>query len=55
MKNEYITTRIWKKTLVKLRIIYATTGKSMVAILDDLVTERVNQLNIKNGGENNES
>ena len=44
MKHDYGTTRIWKKTLVKLRIVYAFTGESMVSILDRLVTEEVGKI-----------
>ena len=31
---EHTTMRVWKKTLKKIRMIYALTGDSMVEILD---------------------
>lgn len=34
--NEYRTTRIWEKTLKRLRMIHALTGESIVEILDRL-------------------
>ena len=30
--------RIWRKTVKKLRMIYAITGERMVAILDRIIT-----------------
>lgn len=47
MKNEYTSTRIWKKTVVKLRLIYALTGESMVSILDRLTTVELGKLQNK--------
>ena len=43
---EYGTTRIWKRTLRKLRLIAALTGKTIVQVLDRLADrelERVQQ------------
>jgi len=33
------TIKIWKTTLKKLRLLYAYTGKQMVILLDELVSE----------------
>jgi hypothetical protein len=44
MKHKHITTKIWEDTLPKLRMIYALTGESMVAILDRLVTQELERI-----------
>jgi hypothetical protein len=44
MKGDYQTTKIWKSSLKKLRLIYALTGVSMVQIIDDLLTEKLKEL-----------
>jgi len=38
------TFKIWKKTLKKLRLLYALTGKSMVSIMDNLVTQELERV-----------
>ena len=40
MKNEFVTIKIWKKTLSKLRLIAAVEEKSMASILESMVTEK---------------
>ncbi len=49
MKNEkkkkpsgYTTVRIWPKTREKLRVASALTGKSMVAVMDEIVKKYLN-------------
>jgi hypothetical protein len=44
MKHKHITTKIWEDTLPKLRMIYAITGESMVAILDRVVTKELERI-----------
>ena len=39
--NKSQTIRIWVKTLKNLRMLYTLTGKSMVSILDKLVTREL--------------
>jgi hypothetical protein len=34
----YQTIRIWRKTLKKLRLLAALTGKRMIVLIDELVT-----------------
>lgn len=41
------TIRIWKTTLLKLRIISAIVGKTMVQVLDDLVDAEYKKLKDK--------
>jgi hypothetical protein len=41
---DYETTRIWKKTLAKLRLLRAMTGRAAIHILDSLVTEELARL-----------
>ena len=41
MKNEFVTTKIWQKTLRKLRIVSALRGESMAAFLDELVNREM--------------
>ena len=38
------TFKIWKATLKKLRMLYALTGKSMVSIMDQLVTQELERI-----------
>jgi hypothetical protein len=38
------TIKIWKKTLKKLRLLYALTGRSMVSILDELVGRELKRI-----------
>lgn len=40
----YKTTRIWAKTLTKLRLIAALTGTSIVSVLERLATEELHRL-----------
>lgn len=40
----YQTTRIWKRTVRKLKLLSAITGDSMVSILDDLVDRELIRL-----------
>lgn len=40
MKNEFVTIKIWKKTLSKLRLIAAVEEKSMSSVLESMVMER---------------
>lgn len=42
--NQFITTKIWKKTLKKLKMLSAIKGKSMVLVLDELVSASLNEL-----------
>ena len=44
------TIKIWKGTLSKLRMLHALTGKSMVDVLDCLVTEELEKI-CENSGE----
>jgi len=37
--NEIVTTKIWKQTLYNLKILAAKRGKTMLSVLDALVTE----------------
>lgn len=48
------TIKIWKETLLKLRMLHALTGKSMVNILDRLVTKelKICENNGESGHEN---
>lgn len=41
MKYEYAHLRIWKKTLVTLRMIFALTGESIISIVDRLADEEL--------------
>ena len=36
--NEIVTTKIWKQTLYNLKILAAKRGKTMLSVLDALVT-----------------
>ena len=38
MKNEFITIKIWKKTLTKLRLLSAIKEKSIVSVLHNLIS-----------------
>jgi len=40
----YRTTRIWAKTLAKLRLIAALTGTSIVRVIDRLASEELERL-----------
>ncbi len=42
--EEYGTTRIWKKTLKKLRLLAALLDMSIVATIDHLVDEKLKEL-----------
>lgn len=45
MTNEpYGTTRIWKKTLRKLRLLAALLDTSIVALIDQLAEEKLKEL-----------
>jgi len=41
------TTKIWEKTLKKLRMIYALTGERMTEIIDRLATQELERLKSK--------
>jgi hypothetical protein len=41
---EIQTTKIWKKTLVTLRMIYALTGEKMTSIMDRLATDELKRV-----------
>jgi hypothetical protein len=43
---EYQTTRIWKATHRRLRIVAAHTGESMVEVLDRLVRQEAQRLRL---------
>lgn len=43
MKEKTQTTKIWKRTLQKLRFIKAYTGESFVKIIDRLVEEELSK------------
>jgi hypothetical protein len=40
----YKTTRIWAKTLAKLRLIAALTGTSIVRVIDRLASEELERI-----------
>lgn len=42
--NDYLSTRIWKTTIMNLRMIYAMTGESMVSIMERLVKQELELL-----------
>lgn len=42
--SKYQTTKIWAKTLQKLRLIHAITGESQVSIMDRLMTQELASL-----------
>jgi len=42
--SKQTTIKVWHTTLKKLRMLYALTGKSMVAILDRLVTDELERI-----------
>lgn len=44
MKDTRPTLKLWADTLPKLRLLYALTGESMVAIVDRLVTEELERV-----------
>lgn len=44
MKNVLQTTKLWKETIRKLKIIAALTGSSMVAVADRLADEELRKL-----------
>ncbi len=44
MKDERRTIKIWANTLPKLRLIYALTGESMVAVIDRLVAQELERI-----------
>jgi hypothetical protein len=44
MKSDHTVIRIWVKTLKSLRMIYALTGESMVAILDRIVLQELKRV-----------
>ncbi|HEV2460112.1 MAG TPA: hypothetical protein VGS80_17280 [Ktedonobacterales bacterium] len=43
-KPSYTSTRIWTRTVRKLRLIAALTGERIVAVLDRLVDAELNRL-----------
>jgi len=43
MKNEFVTIKIWKKTLSKLRLIAAVEEKSMASVLENMVASKTPQ------------
>ena len=45
-KNLYTTTKIWKTTLGSLRLLSGYKQKSMVKIMDELVSKEVNKVRI---------
>ena len=42
--EKFITIKIWAKTLQKLRLVSAYRGKSIVSILDETITEVLEQV-----------
>lgn len=44
MNSEYSHMRIWRTTLDKLRMIYALTGESMIAVVERLAQEELERL-----------
>lgn len=44
MKNILQTTKLWKETIRKLKIIAALTGSSMVSVADRLADEELRKL-----------
>lgn len=44
MKDTRHTIKIWADTLPKLRLLYALTGESMVAIIDRLVSQELERI-----------
>lgn len=44
MTDNRVNVKIWPNTLPKLRLIYALTGESMVAIIDRLVTQELSRI-----------
>ena len=44
MKNVLQTTKLWKETIRKLKIIAALTGSSMVAVAERLADEELKKL-----------
>ena len=45
------TFKIWKRTLKKLRMLYALTGKSMVSIVDRLAAQELERVQRKEKAE----
>lgn len=43
-KEPYTSTRIWNKTIQKLRMLHALTGESIVSILDRLADQALDQI-----------
>jgi len=41
MKNKFITIKIWKKTLTKLRLLSAIKEKSIVSVLHNLILKEL--------------
>jgi hypothetical protein len=50
MTNEHVTTKIWKKTIKKLRMLHALTGESMLAILDRVLTAELERTQKEQNG-----
>jgi len=38
------TTKIWKQTLITLRMIYAITGESMISVIDRLASAELERV-----------
>ena len=47
MVKPYTSTRIWRETARKLKLIAALTGKSVVAVLDELADAKLRELERK--------
>lgn len=52
MGNILQTTKLWKETIRKLKIIAAITGSSMVAVTDRLADEELRKLGHDQGAQN---
>jgi hypothetical protein len=51
MANQYITMRVYLKTLKLLRVVAATKGKSMMHVLHYLVKNEAKKLNIRDSND----
>ena len=47
MSNSFTTTKIWSKTLAKLRLLSAVRGTSLVALLDLLADEALSKVDLE--------
>lgn len=44
MKSDYQTMKVWKSSLKKLRLICALSGLTMVQVIDNMLTEKLAEL-----------